>query len=155
MATGAVFDWCQTEEYAAYFKPSFPNSRSYLQAKRRVRYDDTLGTKAYVEGLHVSPEPGAVGQSVQLVSNWTALAPEGSGELAFAETWEFFYGDYGSGRKFDGQSGTTGQGRFESQIEFEVPEDWPPGAYRVRYELDIAGAVDAKTIDLELVRDAV
>ena len=30
MAAVATFDWSQTEEYAAYFKRSFPNFWSYL-----------------------------------------------------------------------------------------------------------------------------
>jgi hypothetical protein len=30
VAAMAAFDWCQREEFAAYFKRSFPNLRSYL-----------------------------------------------------------------------------------------------------------------------------
>jgi hypothetical protein len=35
VAAVAAFDWSQTEEYAAYFKRSFPNFWSYLEAQRQ------------------------------------------------------------------------------------------------------------------------
>jgi hypothetical protein len=50
VAAVAVFEGCQTEEYAAYFKCPFPNFRSYLTPSHPPNLGiDTMGFRIGIE----------------------------------------------------------------------------------------------------------